>query len=127
LPLSIDEPTLAALVSPYGIKSSRFFQTKLSHPPRIIAFVRCVCFCLVFKELCVLMSFFFPHVRMETRESAEEIIERLHGRMVRGWNDPGSRIAVRFADTSEQRELRVSVFSLSYCCSPFMDVFLSSR
>ncbi|KAL0569189.1 hypothetical protein V5O48_012787 [Marasmius crinis-equi] len=26
--------------------------------------------------------------------------------MVRGWNDPGSRISVRFADTSEQRELR---------------------
>jgi hypothetical protein len=42
LPLSIDEPTLFALVSPYVIKSSRFFQTKLSHPPRIIDFVRCV-------------------------------------------------------------------------------------
>jgi hypothetical protein len=27
--------------------------------------------------------------------------------MVRGWNDPGSRISVRFADSSEQRELRV--------------------
>ena len=40
LPLNIDEPTLAALVSPYYIKSSRFFQTKLSDPPRIIAFVR---------------------------------------------------------------------------------------
>jgi hypothetical protein len=25
---------------PLSIKSSRFFQTKLSHPPRIIAFVR---------------------------------------------------------------------------------------
>ncbi|KAJ7487991.1 hypothetical protein FB451DRAFT_1126403 [Mycena latifolia] len=83
LPLSIDEPTLAALVSPYSIRSSRFFQTKLSSPPRIIAFVR-----------------------LETRSAAEEIIERLHGRMVRGWNDPGSRISVRFADTSEQRELR---------------------
>jgi len=32
--------TMAALVSPYTIKSSRFFETKLSHPPRIIAFVR---------------------------------------------------------------------------------------
>jgi hypothetical protein len=42
LPLSIDEPTLAALVAPNTIKSSRFFQTKLSHPPRIIAFVRYV-------------------------------------------------------------------------------------
>ncbi|KAF8193207.1 hypothetical protein K438DRAFT_1969697 [Mycena galopus ATCC 62051] len=83
LPLSIDEATLAALVSPYAIRSSRFFQTKLSSPPRIIAFVR-----------------------LETRAAAEEIIERLHGRMVRGWNDPGSRISVRFADTSEQRELR---------------------
>ncbi|KAJ7611353.1 hypothetical protein DFH06DRAFT_1345553 [Mycena polygramma] len=60
--------------------------TKLSSPPRIIACVR-----------------------LETRSAAEEIIERLHGRMVRGWNDPGSRISVRFADTSEQRELRRSV------------------
>ncbi|KAJ7459982.1 hypothetical protein B0H11DRAFT_2316044 [Mycena galericulata] len=83
LPLSIDDATLGALVSPYSIRSSRFFQTKLSTPPRIIAFVR-----------------------LETRAAAEEIIERLHGRMVRGWNDPGSRISVRFADTSEQRELR---------------------
>jgi hypothetical protein len=61
LPLSIDEPvcvydclfhshykafslatiqTMAALVAPYAIKSSRFFQTRLSHPPRTIAFVR---------------------------------------------------------------------------------------
>ncbi|KAF5324104.1 hypothetical protein D9619_011389 [Psilocybe cf. subviscida] len=83
LPLSIDEPTLSALVSPHRIISSRFFQTRLSNPPRIIAFVR-----------------------LETRFGAEEIIERLHGRMVRGWNDTGSRISVRFADTSEQRELR---------------------
>ncbi|KAI3615635.1 rcop c3 [Moniliophthora roreri] len=83
LPLSIDEPSLAALVSPHRIKSSRFFQTRLSNPPRIIAFVR-----------------------LETRVGAEEVIERLHGRMVRGWNDPGSRISVRFADTNEQRELR---------------------
>ncbi|KDR72738.1 hypothetical protein GALMADRAFT_42644, partial [Galerina marginata CBS 339.88] len=83
LPLSIDEPTLTALVSPHRISSSRFFQTRLSNPPRIIAFVR-----------------------LETRLGAEEIIERLHGRMVRGWNDTGSRISVRFADTSEQRELR---------------------
>ncbi|KAF9479459.1 hypothetical protein BDN70DRAFT_790290, partial [Pholiota conissans] len=83
LPLSIDEPTLAALVAPHAISSSRFFHTRLSNPPRIIAFVR-----------------------LETRKGAEEIIERLHGRMVRGWNDTGSRISVRFADTSEQRELR---------------------
>ncbi|EMD34808.1 hypothetical protein CERSUDRAFT_116992 [Gelatoporia subvermispora B] len=83
LPLSIDEPTLSALVRPYRIMSSRFFQTRLSSPPRIIAFVR-----------------------LETRTAAEEVIERLHGRMVRGWNDTGCRISVRFADTSEQRELR---------------------
>ncbi|KAK0488180.1 hypothetical protein EDD18DRAFT_1110545 [Armillaria luteobubalina] len=41
-----------------GIKSSRFFQTRLSNPPRIIAFVR-----------------------LDTRVGAEEVIERLHGRM----------------------------------------------
>lgn len=40
LPLSIDEPTLQALVNPYRIMSSRFFRTRLSNPPRIIAFVR---------------------------------------------------------------------------------------
>ncbi|KAG8216591.1 hypothetical protein J3R82DRAFT_6776 [Butyriboletus roseoflavus] len=83
LPLSIDEKSLADLMLPYKIKSSRFFKTKLSNPPRIIAFVR-----------------------LETRTAAEETIERLHGRMVRGWNDPGCRISVRFADSAEQRELR---------------------
>ncbi|KAF9525449.1 hypothetical protein CPB83DRAFT_859584 [Crepidotus variabilis] len=83
LPLSIDETALSALVTPHRIVSSRFFQTRLSNPPRIIAFVR-----------------------LETRIGAEEVIERLHGRMVRGLNDTGSRISVRFADTSEQRELR---------------------
>ena len=31
--------------------------------------------------------------------------------MVRGWNDTGSRISVRFADTAEQRELRVRAIS----------------
>jgi hypothetical protein len=55
---------------------------------------------------------FDKHVRLETRTGAEEVIERLHGRMVRGWNDAGSRISVRFADTSEQRELRVSYVTL---------------
>ena len=44
---------------------------------------------------------------LDTRPGAEEIIERLHGRVVRGWNDNGCRISVRFADTNEQRELRV--------------------
>ena len=33
---------MAALVAPHTIKSSRFFQTRLSHPPRTIAFVRFV-------------------------------------------------------------------------------------
>ena len=40
LPLSIDEASLGALVTPYRIMSSRLFQTRLSNPPRIIAFVR---------------------------------------------------------------------------------------
>ncbi|KAI0777265.1 hypothetical protein BD413DRAFT_466980 [Trametes elegans] len=83
LPLSVNEEALRALVAPYRIMSSRFFQTRLSNPPRVIAFVR-----------------------LETRDAAEEIIERLHGRLVRGWNDVGCRISVRFADTAEQRELR---------------------
>ncbi|KAF8828069.1 hypothetical protein HHX47_DHR4000835 [Lentinula edodes] len=65
--------------------STNLYIEGLSNPPRIIAFVR-----------------------LETRHGAEEVVERLHGRMVRGWNDPGSRISVRFADTSEQRELRRS-------------------
>ncbi|KAL5498713.1 hypothetical protein ACEPAH_2068 [Sanghuangporus vaninii] len=83
LPLTIEDVSLAALVSPHKVISSRFFQTKLSNPPRMIAFVR-----------------------LETRAGAEEIVERLHGRVVRGWNDNGCRISVRFADTHEQRELR---------------------
>lgn len=40
LPLSIEHATLQALVQPYKIMSSRLFQTRLSNPPRIIAFVR---------------------------------------------------------------------------------------
>lgn len=83
LPLDIESQTLQALVSPYRIMSSRLFQTRLSSPPRIIAFVR-----------------------LESRQAAEEVVERLHGRMVRGLGDAGSRISVRFADTAEQRELR---------------------
>ncbi|KAG9311566.1 hypothetical protein JVU11DRAFT_7773 [Chiua virens] len=83
LPLSIDEESLSALMKPHKIKSSRFFPTKLSNPPRIIAFVR-----------------------LESRAAAVETIECLHGRMVRGWNDPGCRISVRFADSADQRELR---------------------
>lgn len=40
LPLTIDLTTLQALVNPFKIMSSRLFQTRLSDPPRIIAFVR---------------------------------------------------------------------------------------
>lgn len=113
--------SLGALMSPHRIKSSRFFQTRLSNPPRIIAFVRYVypfklnhrVISKSFVPLHVIdftiLTIIFGHGRLETRTGAEEVIERLHGRMVRGWNDPGSRISVRFADTSEQRELRVGV------------------
>ena len=83
LPLTTDEPALAALMAPHKIISSRLFQTLLSHPPRIIALVK-----------------------LETRASAEQTIERLHGRMIRGWGDTGRRILVKFADSAEQRELR---------------------
>ena len=61
---------------------------------------------------------------LATRAGAEEVIERLHGRMVKGENDTGSRISVRFADTSEQRELRVRLFSI-YCLLHFMFVILT--
>lgn len=47
--------------------------------------------------------------RLESRVAAEKIIERLHGRHIRGWQEDGCRISVRFADTSEQRDLRVSI------------------
>ena len=78
-------------MSPHRIMSSRFFQTRLSNPPRIIAFVR-----------------------LETRQGAEDIIQRLHGQVVRGWNDNGCRVSVRFADTAEQRELRVRLCELRF-------------
>lgn len=104
LPLSINEEILAALVSPYKIMSSRLFQTRLSNPPRMIAFVRYVTRAKLPQSI-----HNEPIGRLETRSAAEEVVERLHGRMVRGWNDPGCRISVRFADTSEQRELRVSI------------------
>jgi hypothetical protein len=54
-------------------------------------------------------------VRLETRTACDEVIKRLHGRMVRGRNDPGSRISVRFADSAEQRELRVRIY-VTYNC-----------
>ncbi|KAF8263953.1 hypothetical protein EI94DRAFT_1806447 [Lactarius quietus] len=76
LPLSIDEPSMAALVAPYTIKSSRFFQTRLTHPPRTIVFVR-----------------------LETRSACEDIIKRLHGRMLRR----SERSAGRGDDSSPAR------------------------
>ena len=70
------------------------------------------------------ITFKLTKFRLETRAGAEEVIERLHGRMVRGWNDTGSRISVRFADTSEQRELRVgaalSIASCISCCNTLL-------
>ncbi|KAF5336443.1 hypothetical protein D9611_006601 [Ephemerocybe angulata] len=66
-----------------GLPLSTNDRTRLSNPPRIIAFVR-----------------------LETRVGAEEVIERYHGKIVPGPDDAGGRISVRFADTSEQRELR---------------------
>ena len=96
---------MAALVAPHTIKSSRFFQTRLSHPPRTIAFVR-------FAGLTSKLSLPTNRcVRLDTRTACEDIIKRLHGRMVRGRNDPGSRISVRFADSAEQRELRVRIYA----------------
>ncbi|KAJ7135688.1 hypothetical protein C8R44DRAFT_869401 [Mycena epipterygia] len=79
LPLTINKPTFAALVSPHPIKRSRFSKNKFSSPPRITAFVQ-----------------------LETRAAADGIIECLDGTMVRGWNDPGGIISVRFVDTREQ-------------------------
>ncbi|GBE80348.1 hypothetical protein SCP_0300630 [Sparassis crispa] len=83
LPLSTDETDLAVLVRPYRIISSRIFRTRLSNPPGIIAFAR-----------------------LETRAAAEEIIERLDGRMVYDEHATPHRIQVRFADTNEQRKLK---------------------
>jgi hypothetical protein len=42
--------------------------------------------------------------------------------MVRGRNDPGSRISVRFADSAEQRELRVRIY-VTYNCH-FLCIYL---
>ena len=68
----------------------------------MIAFVRYVSVSGLVSSIMLTLSF-----RLDSRQAAEEVVERLHGRVVRGWNDNGCRIAVRFADTSEQRELRV--------------------
>ncbi len=49
-------------------------------------------------------------LRLETPLACEDVIKHLHGRMIRGWNDPASRVSVLFADSAEQQELRVCVF-----------------
>lgn len=59
----------------------------------------------------------FPPQRLDTRAAAEEVVERLHGRVIR-LDDSGTRISVRFADTTEQRELRVSELSSSESGAP---------
>jgi hypothetical protein len=48
-------------------------------------------------------------MRMESRAAAEDVIARLNGKKVRGWDvaEAEERVYVRFADTIEQRELRV--------------------
>ncbi|KAJ6588880.1 hypothetical protein B0H19DRAFT_1057985 [Mycena capillaripes] len=76
LPLSINKARLAALVSPYSIRSSRFLQTKLSTPPRIIAFVR-LGTCSAAKEMieggcCVEMAL---DASLGTCSAAKEMIE----------------------------------------------------
>lgn len=76
----------------------------------MIAFVRLVLFANIVMYSLNSRPF---RIRMDTRPAAEEVIERLHGRVVRGWNDNGCRISVRFADTNEQRELRVIFFHIS--------------
>ncbi|KAJ6613143.1 hypothetical protein B0H10DRAFT_2436594 [Mycena sp. CBHHK59/15] len=83
LPLSIDREILANLVHPHAIRSSRFLKSRVKDSQTMIAFMR-----------------------LETRPAAEEIIKRLHGTTIRGWDNTESVISVRFADTLDQRELR---------------------
>ncbi|KAJ7150485.1 hypothetical protein C8R43DRAFT_1107407 [Mycena crocata] len=85
LPGSADKNTLIELVYPHAIHSSRFLRSKVPDSGTMIAFMR-----------------------MNTRAAAEEIIARLNGKKVRGWDGAESRIYVRFADTLDQRELRRS-------------------
>ncbi|KAJ7436804.1 hypothetical protein B0H11DRAFT_2294672 [Mycena galericulata] len=85
LPMGADRNTLLELVYPYAIHSSRFLRSKLPGPQgqTMIAFMR-----------------------METRAAAEDVILRLNGKTVRGWDGSESLVYVRFADTLDQRELR---------------------
>ncbi|KZS95190.1 hypothetical protein SISNIDRAFT_452539 [Sistotremastrum niveocremeum HHB9708] len=84
LPVNADANTLESLVAPHRIKSSRIFPSKLSNPPKLIAFVR-----------------------LESRDAAQDTIDNLNGRVLQGWgNTEGDKITVKFADSAEQRELR---------------------
>ncbi|KAJ7183503.1 hypothetical protein C8R46DRAFT_1344314 [Mycena filopes] len=83
LPLSADKNTLIALVYPHIIQSTRFIRSKLPESPTMIAFMR-----------------------MDSRAAAEDVILRLNGKKVRGWDDVESRVYLRIADTLDQRELR---------------------
>ncbi|KAJ7121456.1 hypothetical protein C8R44DRAFT_853070 [Mycena epipterygia] len=85
LPMSADKNTLLELVYPYPIHSSRFLRSKLPESQTMIAFMR-----------------------LESRGAAEEVIGRLNGKNVRGWDGAESRVYMRIADTFEQRELRRS-------------------
>jgi hypothetical protein len=56
---------------------------------------------------------------MESRAAAENVILRLNGKNVRGWDGTESRVYLRIADTLDQRELRVRTYRpSSYSCPP---------
>ncbi|KAJ7624302.1 hypothetical protein DFH06DRAFT_1481625 [Mycena polygramma] len=85
LPLSADRNTLVELVYPHIIQSTRFIRSKLPQSPTMIAFMR-----------------------MDSRVAAEDVILRLNGKSVQGWDGVESRVYLRIADTLDQRELRRS-------------------
>ncbi|KAF7343856.1 RRM domain-containing protein [Mycena sanguinolenta] len=85
LPMSADKNTLIELVYPYIIQSTRFIRSKVPQSQTMIAFMR-----------------------METRAAAEDVIRRLNGKTIRGWDGAESRVYLRIADTLDQRELRRS-------------------
>jgi hypothetical protein len=54
---------------------------------------------------------------MESRAAAENVILRLNGKNVRGWDGTESRVYLVIADTLDQRELRVRAYRpSSYSC-----------
>ncbi|KAJ6517461.1 hypothetical protein C8R47DRAFT_1312927 [Mycena vitilis] len=85
LPMSADKNTLLELVYPHIIQSTRFIRSKLPQSPTMIAFMR-----------------------MDGRVAAEDVILRLNGKSVQGWDGVESRVYLRIADTLDQRELRRS-------------------